>query len=133
MWLERLKEMKKSANMSTKEIAEKAKLPEDTVSRILTGKTEDPRIDTIHRIVEVLGGSMDVLFCPNGEADKNAAELQLLAAEATALRNEITALRQENDVLRIQLNHKEELLAVHNYYIQREEAAKHRSGTKILR
>ena len=96
-------------------------------------QTSDPRIDTIHSIVEVLGGSMDVLFCPNEEAEKAAAELQSLIAEATTLRNEITALRQENDALRIKLDHKEELLAVHNYYIQREEAAKHRSGTKILR
>jgi transcriptional regulator with XRE-family HTH domain len=146
MWLDKLKDLKAYAKMTSKDIAAKANLPEDTVSRIFAGKTLDPRVDTIRRIVAVLDGSIDDIFAESGavvvnatiarikaEAEKNAAELELLTVEATALRNENSALRAENEVLRLKLEHKEEIIAIHNYYIRREESAKDRSGTKILR
>ena len=145
MWLDKLKELKATAKMTTKDIATKANLPEDTVSRIFAGKTLDPRVDTIRRIVSVLDGSIDDIFAESGavvvnatiarikeEAEKNAAELELLTVEAAALRNENAALRSENEILRLKLEHKEELIAIHNYYIRREEANKNRSGTIAL-
>ena len=59
MWLDNLKELKKKTGMSAKQIADKTKLPERTVNRIFSGDTDNPYVDTLHRIVTVLGGSLD--------------------------------------------------------------------------
>ena len=59
MWLDNLKELKKEKGMSTKKIADKTNLPERTVNRIFSGDTDNPYVDTLHRIVTVLGGSLD--------------------------------------------------------------------------
>ena len=59
MWLENLKELKKEKGLSVKQIAELTRLPERTVARIFSGDTPNPYIDTIHRIVTMLGGSLD--------------------------------------------------------------------------
>lgn len=44
MWLDNLKELKKKAGMSSKQIAEKTNLPERTVTRIFAGEAEHDRI-----------------------------------------------------------------------------------------
>ena len=59
MWLDNLKELKKQTRMSIKQIAEQTNLPERTVNRIFSGDTDNPYVDTLHRIVTVLGGSLD--------------------------------------------------------------------------
>ena len=59
MWLENLKTLKKEKGLSIKQIADKTNLPERTVNRILSGETDNPYVDTLHRIVTVLGGSLD--------------------------------------------------------------------------
>ena len=62
MWLDNLKDLKKSKGMSVKQIAEATNLPERTVSRIFSGDTDNPYVDTLHRIVSVLGGSLDSIL-----------------------------------------------------------------------
>ena len=62
MWLEKLKALKKEKGLSSKQIAEKSGIPEKTASRIFS-----PYLDTLHRIVKVLGGSLDDIL-----ADTNA-------------------------------------------------------------
>lgn len=129
MWLTNLQELKKRSGMSTKQIAELTKLPERTVSRILSGETEHPRVDTLHLIVAAVGGCFKDIF-----ADTNAivatetlaevketavvieAERQLLITELEMLRAKSAAQETELHILREQLQHKEELLALHNYY-----------------
>ena len=129
MWLDNLKELKKSSKMSTKEIADATKIPESTVKRIFSGDTDDPYVSTIHRIVIALGGSLDhVLADTNAvlstdnivDVKENAgvveAERDLMAAENSILKDKVATLTAENDMLKKELNHKEELLALHNYY-----------------
>ena len=67
MWLENLKELKKAKGMTSKQIADATKIPESTIKRIFAGETDDPYVSTIHRIVTVLGGSLDNIL-----ADTNA-------------------------------------------------------------
>ena len=62
MWLDNLKDLKRKAGMSAKQIAEKTNLPERTVTRIFSGDTDNPYVDTLRRIVAVLGGSLDDIF-----------------------------------------------------------------------
>ena len=131
MWLDNLKELKKNSGMSTKQIAEATKIPESTVKRIFAGDTDDPRLSTIRCIVIALGGSLDHIL-----ADTNAvistdsivdvkeaagvaeAERDLMAAENSILKDKVAALTDENDMLKMQLKHKEEIIALHNYYIK---------------
>lgn len=143
MWLDNLKELKKSTGMSFKQIAEMTNLPERTVSRIFSGDTDNPYVDTLHRIVSVLGGSLDSILADskavvgtatlstlqedinqlngeidrlNGDIERLNGELSLSYAENSVLKDKISTLTAENDLLRIRLEHKEEIISLHNYY-----------------
>lgn len=143
MWLDNLKELRKSTGMSFKQIAEKTNLPERTVARIFSGDTDNPYVDTLHRIVSVLGGSLDGILADSkavvgnanlstlqedidrlnneierldGEVIKLEGETTLLSAENSILKDKVNTLTAENDLLRIRLEHKEEIISLHNYY-----------------
>ena len=129
MWLENLKELKKAKGMTAKQIADDTKIPESTIKRIFAGDTEDPYVSTIHRIVTVLGGSLDHILADTNavlsteslaEVKENAevveAERDLVLAELEMLRAKTTAQEAEIALLKEMLQHKEELLALHNYY-----------------
>ena len=129
MWLDRLKELKKETGMSLNQIAEKANLPEKTIDRIFSGRTNNPYVDTLQRIVCVLGASLDDIFSDTKvvvgteklatlqeNMETATAELNMLKAEASMLRDRVNSLTAENDLLRMKLEHKEEIIALHNYY-----------------
>lgn len=136
MWLENLKELKQSTGMSFKQIAELTNLPERTVARIFSGDTDNPYVDTLHRIVSVLGGSLDSILADskavvgnanlttlqedidrlNSEVDRLNGEITCLSAENSILTDKVSTLTAENDLLRIKLEHKEEIISLHNYY-----------------
>lgn len=129
MWLENLKELRKKTNMTFKHIAEQTNLPERTVIRIFSGDTDNPYVDTLHRIVTVLGGSLDDILADTKavvatetfvEAKESAnvieAQRDLIAVENEMLKAKVAALTAENELLTKELKHKEELLAVHKYY-----------------
>ena len=139
MWLENLKELKKKKGMSSKQIAEKTSLPERTVARIFSGDTDNPYVDTLHRIVSVLGGSLDDILADTKvvvateslvEVKETAivaeAERDMAAAENEALKEQVNALTAENAVLRDKVESlrdkvdtlKDEIIATHNYYIK---------------
>lgn len=124
MWLDNLKDLKKQSGMSAKQIAEKTNLPERTVSRIFSGDTDNPYMDTLRRIVAVLGGSLDDLFAESkmvvantdlialqAEYDKLHAEFVNLQDELVSLKDKNVALEIELDRLRLTLAHKEEMIA----------------------
>jgi transcriptional regulator with XRE-family HTH domain len=129
MWLDNLKELKKSKGLTAKQIAELSHLPERTVNRILSGDTDNPYVDTLHRIVTALDGNLNDIFADTKvvvateslvEVKENAgvveAERDLISAERDRILLENERLKTENEMLKMQLKHKEELLALHNYY-----------------
>lgn len=129
MWLDNLKELKRKTGMSPKQIADKTNLPERTVIRIFSGDTDNPYVDTLHRIVTVLGGSLDDILADTKavvasesvvelkeNVDVTAAERDLIAVENDMLKAKVASQATEIELLKKELNHKEELLAVHNYY-----------------
>lgn len=133
MWLDNLKELKKKSGKTSKQIADETKIPESTVKRIFGGDTDDPYVSTIHRIVICLGGSLDhVLADTNAvlateslaEAKETAgvaeAERDLMATQNAILEAKVTALAQEVELLKMQIKYKDEIIAIHNYYIQRQ-------------
>ena len=131
MWLENLKELQKAKGLTTKQIADATKIPESTLKRIFSGETDDPYVSTVHRIVVALGGSLDHILADTNavlasqslaevkeSADVAEAERDLLLAELEMLRAKVAAQDTEIMLLKERLQHKEELLAVHNYYIK---------------
>ena len=129
MWLENLKELKRATGMSSKQIAEKTNLPERTVSRIFSGDTDNPYVDTLHRIVIVLGGSLDDILADTKVVvgEKNLVTLQedieaitaerdLAIAENAILKDKVAALTAETEMLKMEIRHKDEIIALHNYY-----------------
>jgi transcriptional regulator with XRE-family HTH domain len=132
MWLDNLKELKKSKGMTTKQIADATSLPERTVNRIFSGDTDNPYVDTLHRIVSVLGGSLDNILADTktvvgstdlitlqDDVDRLNNETMLLQAELAVLKDKVSTLTAENDMLRMKLEHKEEIISLHNYYIKK--------------
>ena len=129
MWIENLKELKKASGMSVKQIADKANLPERTVSRIINGETDHPRIDTLGLIVDALGITLKDVFADTNvivateklveikeAAEVVVAERDVIAVENDMLKAKLTALTTELELVKKELAHKEELLALHNYY-----------------
>lgn len=129
MWLDSLKELKSKTGMTSKQIADKTNLPERTVSRIFSGDTDNPYADTLHRIVVALGGSLDDILADTKAVvgTESTAELietvevitaqsGLMSVENEMLRKKNDALTTEIELLKKELAHKEELLALHNYY-----------------
>lgn len=138
MWLDNLRELKKERGVTNKYIAEETNLPERTVTRIFAGDTDNPYVDTLHRIVTVLGGSLDSILADTkvvvgssdlvtlqaekdtltAEVERLTAERALASAESAVLKDKVVTLTSENDILRLKLEHKEEIIALHNYYIK---------------
>lgn len=136
MWLENIKELKRVSGMSSKQIAEKTNLPERTVTRIFSGDTDNPYVDTLHRIVTVLGGSLDDILADTKvvvateslvEVKETLEEVQetaniieserdLIKIENERLKVENAKLTTELQLLKLELQHKDELLELHKFY-----------------
>ena len=138
MWVNRLNERRKELGYGVKCVAEGVKLPERTVSRIFSGETQSPYIDTIKPIADFLDISLDELFADSGtvvggkkyailhqenenlkiEVERLNSQLALVVAENSVLNDKVFVLTNENDILKLKLEHKEEIIAIHNYYIK---------------
>ena len=136
MWLDNLKELKLEKNMSTKQLAERANLPEKTVSRILTGHTANPYIDTLDRLAtaldctigDILAGTSTVvgdvslstlqsqIDTLTLEKESAIAERDILLADNAILKDKNTALSAEVDLLKMQIMYKDKIIATHEYY-----------------
>jgi transcriptional regulator with XRE-family HTH domain len=130
MWLDNLKELKKKTGMSTKQIAEKTNLPERTICRILAGESPHPYADTLDLIVKALGNydlgdifadtkvivATDDLVEIKENVDIVEAEHDRVLAENEMLKAKNSAQAMEIELLKKELQHKEEIIAIHNYY-----------------
>ena len=132
MWLDNLKELKKTKGMTIKQIADATKIPESTLKRIFSGETTDPYVTTIHRIAVALDVPLDQILADTNavlspksivEVKENAeaveAERDLVLAELKMLRAKVTAQDTEIMLLKKEILHKDEIIALHNYYNKR--------------
>lgn len=137
MWLDIMKERLKELGYTYKFVAQESKVAERTVSRIFAGKTPSPYADTLDRIGKVLGLSLaDILADTKtvvggknyielneehefltAEVERLTSELALVNAENSVLKDKVVTLTAENDILRLKLDHKEEIISLHNYYM----------------
>lgn len=136
MWRERIIEAKKANNITTKMMSERVRLPDTTITRILNRKTPNPRIDTVLDLGASVGLLPRELFSDttavlsdktlallqeelntaNATLDALRAEYTALSEEATDLKVKLVSLQAENDMLKIKLEHKDEIIDLHNYY-----------------
>ena len=137
MWQENLLRLVEESGLTKHEIAERGNIPYDTVKRIIKGKTDNPTVETLISLARGLGCTVDDICVGTGavigtqrlvelqkmvdaltlEKETLIAEKDLIVAESTILKDKVATLTAEIDLLKMQLMHKEELLAVHNYYI----------------
>lgn len=132
MWHENLLEIIKESGLTKQQIAEKGNLPYETVKRVVSGKTDNPYIETLDRFAIALKCTLgDILIGTKAVVGtKKLAELQetidilstekstaiaerdLAIAENTILKDKVTTLTAENDILRMQLSYKDEIIAL---------------------
>ena len=118
MWREKIIEAKKAKNITTKMMSERtpSHIPVETIARILTAKTEFPRIDTVLELGAAVGLSPWELFAETtslvGDRSHSAmqAKIDALIAENCELKDKVNTLRDKIDSL------KDEIIATHNYY-----------------
>ena len=106
MWLERIIDAKQRQNISTKTMSERSRIPENTIKRILTKKTENPYIDTVLSLGAAVGLSAMELFSETtvvlGDSNLVTLQKELDQANATvlSLSEEVARLTDENVGLR---------------------------------
>ena len=131
MFCERVLEEKKRLNLSTRTMADKSRLhlSEETIGRVLSGKTADPGISTAIDIAETVElkpyeAFMDATLAAEFKAflelksrsEETEAERIRIMAENENLKATIAGLIDRIRVLEMQLSHKDEIIALHNYY-----------------
>ena len=131
MFRERILEEKKRLNLSAKTMADTSRLhlPEETISRVLSGKTADPGVSTVLDLAETVGlkhyeAFMDATLAAEFRAfldfqfksEETEAERIRIVAENENLKATNAGLVDRIRVLEMELSHKEELLALHNHY-----------------
>lgn len=72
MILNYLNTLKNKGNFTIETIAKLSGVPEPTVKNIFSGKTEDPRFETVSSIVVAMGGSLDAIYTAAKKDDVEA-------------------------------------------------------------
>lgn len=131
MFRDRILAEKTKSNLSSKTLADTSRLhlSEETIRRILTGKTADPGINAVLDIGEGVGLKPYEIFMDDTLAAEFRAFLELksrneateaehikLLAEYESLKATNAGLVDRIRVLEMTLEHKEEIIALHNFY-----------------
>lgn len=131
MFRERILEEKKKLGISVESMAARSRMhiSEETMSRVLNAKTGDPGISTVLDMGETVGLLPYEIFMDSTLAAEFKAFLELkskseeteterirIIAENESLKTINTTLSQKIEKLEMKLEHKEELLALHDHY-----------------
>lgn len=136
MWLDNLKEIMEIENVKPKQLAERSNLPEKTVTRILSGQTANPYLDTLDRLAHALNRTIGDILAGTKAVVGNTSltEMQAQIDELTAKNEELTAqlelvtkdyaiqiekvnvLNKDLELTNLKLMYTEKLLATHDYY-----------------
>lgn len=138
-WLINLIELKNRTDISFKQIAEAENLSEKSVSNVFLGKSKNPGVDLVRRIIHALGGTLSEIFTESGAViggqdlvtlqaevsrltEENAMltqSLNIANLDLTVQKDKVSTLEAEIKILRIKLECEEKIVALHNYYMQR--------------
>lgn len=137
-WLVNLIELKNRTDISLKQIAEKENLSEKSVSNVFFGKSKNPGVDLVRRIIHALGGTWREIFGESGaviggqdliamqaEVDRLTEEVAVLESkldiaslELAVQKDKVVALENENKILCLKLEYEEKISSLHNYYMK---------------
>lgn len=136
MYRERILEEKKRLNMSTKTMSERSvlHLPEETISRFLTGKSADPHVSTVLDSGATVGLAPYEIFMDATTAQEfrlflaakltnidNAAELELLRIKTAEQEQRITELEAEVAQKASEIKHQAKIIKVYDHFIKIDE------------
>ena len=136
MYRDRILEEKNRLNLSVKTMSDISSLhlPEETIRRVLSGKTADPGIGTVLDIVSTVGmkpyeAFMDATLAAEFRTflelktigEESEKERIRIIAENENLRATNAGLVDRIRVLEIQLAHKEELVKVYEHFTKMKE------------
>lgn len=115
-----LNALKTKGNFTYESISNLSGIPEATVRNIITGKTEDPRFETVSAIVLSMGGSLDAVYTAAKKED----------VEANAV---VTIKETYEQRIADQKKYYEHILAENNKHYERllQEADKHIETIKL--
>lgn len=136
MWHENLLEIIKESGLTNHQIAENGNLPYETVKRVVSGKTDNPYIETLDRFAIALKCTLgDILIGTKAvvgtkklpelqetidtlvlEKETVMAERDMVIAENTILKEKVNTLTNENELLKLQIMYKDKIIATHEYY-----------------
>lgn len=134
MYRQRIAEEKKRLNLSARTMSDLSRLHilEETISRFLSGKTADPGVNTVLDLAETVGlkpyeAFMDSTLAAEfraflelkSKSEETEAERVRILAENEELKITNAGLVDKIRVLEMQLAHKEELLAVIDYFLKK--------------
>lgn len=91
MILNYLNALKNKGNFTFETISNLSGVPEATVKNIFTGKTEDPRFETVAAIVNAMGGSLDAIY---SAAKKEDVEANAVIAIKNAYEERIALIKE---------------------------------------
>lgn len=125
MYRDRINEEKIRLGITAKSMSDRSKLhlPDETISRVLSGKTADPGVSTVLDIGDTVGLAPYEIFMDatlsaefkaylelKSKSDETEAERIRIVAENEVLKSTNLALTTEIETLKMQLAHKEEML-----------------------
>lgn len=131
MFRERIKEEKKKLGISAKSMSDRSgiHLSEETISRILSAKTNDPGILEVLDLGETVGLAPYEIFMDatlvaefktflelKSKSEETEAERIRIIAENENLKTINTTLSQKIESLEIELAHRDKLLELHDFY-----------------
>jgi transcriptional regulator with XRE-family HTH domain len=94
--------LKSSRNLTNQQISDLSEVPLSTVTRILSGQTENPNIQTIADIVGALDGSMDEILGLKSTAQKEPeSHTELIELYKEIIRNKDEVILSKDKAIKI--------------------------------
>ena len=124
MYREKLLEVKKEKNITTKQWAEESGISVDTIGRILHPENplkDSPRVNTLEDLCKPLGVELwEIFYMGDRSLVDLQAEILALKSERDTLLTENGALRDKVEVLRDKVDAlKDEIIDVHRHYLKK--------------
>lgn len=96
MILTYLNTLKTQGNFTFEAISKLSGVPEATVKNIFSGKTEDPRFETVSSIVISMGGSLDAIF--NQGKSKDAIKETSVVALKEIYEYQLSTMKETSEI-----------------------------------
>lgn len=128
-WLINIIELKNRSDLTIRQIAEMENLPEKSVQNLLYGKSKNPGVDIVRRVIHALGGSWTEIFAESSAVigsqdlaslqEENAALnacIEGLRLDLEVATKKADALESENNLLKVKLEYEAKISNLHDLY-----------------